>query len=81
MTKNRLKLWYDKEGDFLELIIGKPVKGYYRPLGNECYERVNKKTGKIVGFAVFNFTKRFPKASKEISLPVEIVLKQAKAAA
>lgn len=66
MTNDQLHLWYDKEGDFLEIRIGKPVRGIYQPVGNECFERVDKKTGKVVGFAVFNFTKR----QSELALPV-----------
>ena len=69
MTNDQLHLWYDREGDFLEIRIGKAVHGIYQPVGNECFERVDKKTGKVVGIAVFNFTKRFPTHS-ELVLPL-----------
>ncbi len=76
MRKNkRLHVWYDEEGDFLEFRVGKPVTGHFRPVGNECFERVNEKTGEVVGYAIFNFMKRFPKKHKEIDLPVEMILK------
>ncbi|MBS3176720.1 hypothetical protein J4457_05810 [Candidatus Woesearchaeota archaeon] len=75
MTKKNLHVWYDKESDFLEFRMRKTVKGYYKPLGNECFERVDEKTGKVVGLAIFNFTKRFPKTHRELHIPVEMILK------
>lgn len=76
--KNKLQVWYDKKGDFLEFRMEKAVKGIYKPVGNECFARVDKKTGKVLGFAIFNFSKRFPKNHQEITLPVEISLKSLK---
>ena len=57
----KLNIWFDKEGDFLELTIGKPVKGFFRELGNDMLERVDAKTGKVIGFSILNFSKRFDK--------------------
>lgn len=74
-TNKKLHVWYDSEGDFLEFRVGKPVMGHFRPVGGECFERINEETGEIVGFAIFNFTKRFPKEHKELDLPVEVSLK------
>ncbi len=74
VSKN-LTVWYDKEGDFLEFSVGKPVKGVYRPVGNECFERIEEETGKVVGFAIFSFLKRFPEEHADIVLPVEMTLK------
>ena len=71
----QLHLWYDKEGDFLEFRTGVTGKGIFLPVGNECFERVDKKTGKVVGFAIFNFNKRFQKQHQELNLPVEMQLK------
>ncbi|MBI4141196.1 hypothetical protein HY485_05155 [Candidatus Woesearchaeota archaeon] len=74
-NKDNVKVWYDKKSDFLEITTGAPVKAIYRPLGNECFERIDKRTRKIVGLAIFNFTKRFPKQHQELSIPVEIQMK------
>lgn len=68
-----------KKSDFFELTAGKPAKAFYRPLGNECFERIDEKTNKIVGFAIFNFTKKFPKHDQELSIPVEIQMKSIEA--
>ena len=51
----RLKVWFDEEGDFLEVTFVKR-KGYFRSIGPDIFERVDAK-GKVVGFAIFNFLK------------------------
>lgn len=77
MKDKRLHVWYDHEGDFLEFRVGEPVKGYFRPLGEECFERLNEETGEVVGFAIFNFIKRFPEEHTDLKFPVEMILKTA----
>ena len=77
MKNKQLHLWYDQEGDFLEFRVGNPVKGYFRPIGEECFERIEEDTGEVVGLAIFNFIKRFPMKHKDLELPVEMILKTA----
>lgn len=79
MKQKNLHLWYDEESDFLEFRMGAPVEGVFRSVGNECFERVDEKTGEVVGFAIFNFIKRFPKEHHELDLPVEVTLKTVEA--
>ena len=52
----KISVWYDKEGDFLEVIF-QECKGYMRDLGDDIFERVDEQ-GNMVGFAIFNFSKR-----------------------
>ena len=68
--KKQMRVYYDREGDFLEVNFGPSKKGIFRPLGNECFERVDKKN-KVIGYAIFNFTKRFKKPS-EMVLQVQV---------
>ena len=77
--EKKLNIWFDKEGDFLELTIGKPVKGFFREIGNDMLERIDAKTGKVIGFSILNFSKRFDKLKeiKRFQLPLEIELKNA----
>ncbi len=35
----KLNIWFDKEGDFLELTVGKPVKGFFKEIGDDILER------------------------------------------
>lgn len=73
--KNKLTLYYDKEGDFLELNIGKCREGSFKNLGNGIFERIDKKTKKITGIAIMGFRKRTAnKKNIEISLPFGIEL-------
>jgi hypothetical protein len=77
--KKNLRIWYDKEGDFLEVTIGKPVKGYYDSLGKECFVRRNQRTGQVIGFAIAGFSKQFGKRHRELSIPMDVILKPVKA--
>tara|TARA_Y100000310_G_scaffold324156_1_gene385659 strand:- start:499 stop:735 length:237 start_codon:yes stop_codon:yes gene_type:complete len=73
MKKNNLRVYYDEEGDFLEIGIGKPVKGYFKDLGDDIFERRDEKTDEIKGYAIFNFKKRTKKLKDiNISLPEEL---------
>ena len=78
--EKRLRLWFDAEGDFLEFATGKSTKGFFRPVNGNMWERVDAKTGKIIGFAILNFIKRFEKAKRpeRLALPVKIELKSIK---
>jgi uncharacterized protein YuzE len=52
----KMKVWYDKEGDFLEVMF-REAKGYMRDIGDDVFERVDEQ-GKVIGIAIFNFSKR-----------------------
>jgi uncharacterized protein YuzE len=67
----RLRVWFDEEGDFLEVTFAKR-KGSFRSIGPDIFERVDAK-GKVIGFAIFNFLKHDRKT-------VEIPLEEAKLA-
>jgi len=76
--EEKLNIWFDKEGDYLEITLGEPRKGYFKPIGNEdVWERIDEETGKVIGFALLNFTKMFDKPhEKQIKLPLKIELKE-----
>jgi hypothetical protein len=44
------------------------AKGYFREIGDDMYERVDEQ-GRLIGFAVFNFSKR---DRQEVEVPVEL---------
>ena len=68
--EKRMSIWFDREGDFMEFGIDPNRKGFFRDLGNDVFERVDAK-GNILGFAVFNFTKR-SLVDQKIKLPVKL---------
>ena len=72
---NELNLYYDEEGDFLELNVGDYTEGYFKNLGEGIFERVDKKTNKVTGIAIHGFKKR-TQGLKDIklTLPIKIQL-------
>lgn len=72
---NELNLYYDEEGDFLELNIGDYTEGNFKNLGNGVFERIDKKTNKVTGIAIHGFRKRTQGLKDvKVSLPVKIQL-------
>ncbi len=56
MAKRIVKLWYDKQGDYLEVIFEKK-SGFFRQTKNDAVmEKVDNK-GNILGFSVLNVSK------------------------
>ena len=73
-VKNNLHIYYDEKGDFLELRICKPTESIYEDIGNDVFKRIDEKTGKVKGFAIFNFKKRTERL-KDINIPLPIEIK------
>lgn len=73
--KDQLNIYYDNEGDLLEIRMGNPTSAYYEEIKDGVFERIDEKTGKIRGFAIFSFRKRMEKRdSLNVPLPVKIQL-------
>ena len=68
----KMMFWFDKEGDILDISIGRPQKALSREIGNDIILRINQETDEIVGFTILNFEKRFKGHEKpeEVSLPI-----------
>lgn len=71
MKKKKITLHYNEEGDYLEIYFGKIKEGYFKEIGDKLFERRDAKTGEVVGYAIFNFTKR-----KEGFVNLDIVIPQ-----
>lgn len=51
MAERKIRVWYDPEGDYLEVIFDKKA-GYFRETGNDqVMEKVDEQ-GNVVGFSV-----------------------------
>jgi len=49
--EKEIKVWYDKEGDYLEVLLEKK-KGYFKETENDAVmEKVDEK-GNIIGFSI-----------------------------
>ncbi len=67
MEQKVVKVWYDHEGDFLEVIFEKK-EGYFRETENDqVMEKVDAQ-GKILGFSII-------KVSSLKNHPLEVALK------
>ena len=53
----KMHLYYDAEGDYLELRFGDPTESYYEKLAPDTYVRLDKKTKEKKGYAIFNVQK------------------------
>jgi hypothetical protein len=72
MTK--LHIYYDKEGDFLELHVGPYRNGYFRELRQGVLERVDAKTKKVTGIAIIGLSRKTARLKElEISLPKGLI--------
>lgn len=68
-----MNLYYDEEGDFLEINIGPYTEGYFRDVGEGVSERVDEKTGKVTGLAILGFKKRTEQMKDfRIQLPMKL---------
>lgn len=71
--KGKLKIYYDEEGDFLEISVGEMKKGIFRNLGDGIFECVDELTKEVVAIAIHDFRKRM-EVGKEIALPIDAQL-------
>ena len=71
--KENMSIYYDEEGDYLEIYFGKIKKGYFKEIGDKFFERIDEKTGKVVGVSIMNFKKRTEKLKElKITLPFKL---------
>ena len=64
---------FDKEGDVLDISIGKPRKAVSEEIKEDVFVRKDQKTKEIVGFMILNFEKRFKKLGKVEEIPLKAV--------
>lgn len=68
-NKFEMEIDYDKEGDVLEIFLGKPGPAYYDEVADDLFEGHDKKTGTLKGYKIFNLTKRGKEWVNVIKLP------------
>ncbi len=62
-----MKIWYDQEGDFLEITF-REAKGYMREIAEDIYERVDE-AGNPLGYALFNITRH---ERETLAIPLDL---------
>ena len=66
MAERKVRIWYDREGDYLEVIFDQRL-GYFKETGNDqVMERVDD-AGNILGFSIL-------RVSALRNIPLEVAL-------
>jgi len=74
--EKKLKFFFDKKGDVLDIAIGKPKAVISKEIGNDIVVRIDPKTKDIVGFTILNFEKRFEHMHRSETLPITATFAQ-----
>lgn len=56
MAKKIVKVWYDREGDYLEVIFDRK-EGYFQETKNDCVMEKVDQRGKLLGFSVLRISR------------------------
>jgi uncharacterized protein YuzE len=75
MEEKALKIWFDPEGDLLEIGQAKPTKGFFKDVGDDVFVNEDLE-GNITGFLILNATKRMAKI-RNVELPAKAVFSKA----
>ena len=65
--KGKMSIYYDEEGDYLEIFIEGSSPTYGEEMGNDITLLKSEKTGEVVGVGILNFKKR-AKSLEEINI-------------
>lgn len=65
-----MQIYYDREGDYLEIRFGKPAPSHYEKIAPDVFVKIDDETGEKKGYAIFNVSKMsFPLKSIEVDVP------------
>ncbi len=68
-----MRVYYDEEGDYLELRVGEPRENYGDHLTDDIVLFKDEKTDEVIGIGIFNFKKRSRELQEiKLDLPVDI---------
>ncbi|MEK6868962.1 MAG: DUF2283 domain-containing protein [Nanoarchaeota archaeon] len=75
--KGPMNVYYDEEGDFLEIAVGEPAKCYAEEVEPGVFLRIDEKTKEVKSVGILSFKKR-AKDLKDIklNLPIEVNFSQ-----
>ena len=68
-----MNVYYDEEGDFLEISIGKPTKCYAEEVQPGIFLRKDEKTNEVRSIGIVSFKKRSNDMKDiKLDLPIEV---------
>ncbi len=62
-------VWYDKEGDFLEVLFEK-TKGFFKQTANDAVMEKGSQDGRVIGFSILKVSQL------QEQQPLSVVLRQ-----
>ena len=65
----KMRFFYDEDGDVLDISIGKPKKAKSEEIGHDIVVRKDAR-GRVVGFKILNFGKR-SETENGFNIPIE----------
>ena len=71
----RIKLFYDKEGDILDIAVGEPQGAVSEEVGDDILVRRHPETNEIVGWTILNFSCCFREMGQDGLSEVSRILK------
>lgn len=71
--KGKLQIYYDEQGDFLELHQGPYRSGSFKNLGKGVFERIDAETKEVTGIAIHGFRKKIEQVKDaRFTLPISV---------
>jgi uncharacterized protein YuzE len=70
--KGKMNIYYDEDGDYLEIFIESKSPTYGEELGNDITLLKSMETHEVVGIAILNFKKRGSLQNIKLNLPFEV---------
>ena len=71
--KGKLSIYYDEEGDYLEIFIKTQQKGYGEDIAPGITIFKDEKTDEVIGIGILNFKHKIHELDRlELNLPFEI---------
>lgn len=70
MNQDNMHIHFDAEGDFLEIRFGPVKRSYDEYLGDDTFERRDRETDTVLGYAFYNVKKRQKQSPHDISVPM-----------
>ena len=71
--KGPMRVYYDEEGDFLEISVGKPTKCYSSEVKPGVFLRIDEKSEEVKSVGILSFKKRSKDLQDiKLDIPVEV---------
>ena len=73
--KGKMSIYYDEEGDYLDIFIGEPKPNYGKEVAEGITIFKDEKTDEVIGIGIVGFKKRAENLREiRLNLPVDIGL-------